>query len=54
MTQEEQHGLGHAVLQAEAALSSEPFVLMLGDHLYRSSHESGASCVQQLIDAYQV
>jgi len=52
--QDEQKGLGHAVLSAESALNaSEPFVLMLGDHLYRSSHETGVSCVTQLLDAYQ-
>jgi len=45
-------GLGHAVLTAQDALNPEPFVLMLGDHLYRSSHESGSSCTQQLLDAY--
>ena len=53
VVQEEQHGLGHAVLVAQEALKPEPFVLMLGDHLYRSNHESGTSCTQQLIDAYQ-
>mmetsp|Transcript_40596 Transcript_40596/g.111679 ORF Transcript_40596/g.111679 Transcript_40596/m.111679 type:complete len:314 (+) Transcript_40596:3-944(+) len=54
VVQDEQKGLGHAVLSAESALNaSEPFVLMLGDHLYRSSHETGVSCVTQLLDAYQ-
>jgi UTP-glucose-1-phosphate uridylyltransferase len=50
VVQEEQHGLGHAVLCARAALEPAPFVLMLGDHLYRSS--TGTSCVAQLVSAY--
>ena len=53
VVQEEQHGLGHAVLCAKSALLPEPFVLMLGDHLYRSSHERGTSCVAQLIESFQ-
>ncbi len=52
IVQEEQQGLGHAVLIAQASLKPGPFVLMLGDHLYRSSHETGASCVAQLLSAY--
>ena len=50
VVQEEQQGLGHAVLCARAALEPAPFVLMLGDHLYRSS--TGTSCVAQLVSAY--
>ena len=52
--QEEQQGLGHAVLLAKPALHEQgaPFVLMLGDHLYRSSHERGTSCVAQLLELY--
>ena len=57
VVQEEQHGLGHAVLCAKSALqkggASEPFVLMLGDHLYRSSHERGTSCLSQLLEGFQ-
>jgi UTP--glucose-1-phosphate uridylyltransferase len=41
------------VLLAKPALkANQPFVLMLGDHLYRSSHETGSSCVAQLLRAY--
>jgi UTP-glucose-1-phosphate uridylyltransferase len=45
-----QEGFGHAVFCAREAVGDEPFLLMLGDHLYRSSTE--ASCAQQLIAAY--
>jgi UTP-glucose-1-phosphate uridylyltransferase/mevalonate kinase len=45
-----QEGFGHAVYSARAAVGDEPFLLMLGDHLYRSTTEM--SCTQQLISAY--
>ena len=34
VVQTEQLGLGHAVLTAQQKLTAEPFLLMLGDHLY--------------------
>jgi UTP--glucose-1-phosphate uridylyltransferase len=46
-----QEGFGHAVYCARAAVGDEPFLLMLGDHLYRSTGEK--SCARQLIEAYQ-
>jgi UTP-glucose-1-phosphate uridylyltransferase/mevalonate kinase len=46
-----QEGFGHAVYCARAAIGSEPFLLMLGDHLYRSN--GSASCAGQLLEAYQ-
>ena len=45
-----QEGFGHAVYCAREAVGNEPFLLMLGDHLYRSDGEK--SCAQQLIEAY--
>ena len=45
-----QEGFGHAVYCAREAVGNEPFLLMLGDHLYRSSIEE--SCAEQLIAAY--
>lgn len=45
-----QEGFGHAVYCAREAVSSEPFLLMLGDHIYRSC--GGRSCAQQLLEAY--
>jgi len=48
--QEFQEGFGHAVFSAREALGDEPFILYLGDHLYRSNTEK--SCTQQLLEAY--
>lgn len=48
--QNKQEGLGHAVYSAREAIGNEPFLLMLGDHLYRSGSER--SCAHQLVDAY--
>jgi UTP--glucose-1-phosphate uridylyltransferase len=48
--QPKQEGFGHAVYCAREAVGGEPFLLMLGDHLYRSNN--GRSCAQQLIEAY--
>ena len=51
VTQSTQEGFGHAVYCARQAVGDEPFLLMLGDHLYRSSGEK--SCAGQLLEAYQ-
>jgi UTP-glucose-1-phosphate uridylyltransferase len=51
VAQPNQEGFGHAVYCAREAIGDEPFLLMLGDHLYRSSHE--VSCAKQLLDAYK-
>ncbi len=48
--QPRQEGLGHAVYSAREAVNGEPFLLMLGDHIYRS--ESERSCARQLVDAF--
>ncbi len=50
VTQTAQEGFGHAVYCAREAVGNEPFLLMLGDHLYRSKIEM--SCAEQLIAAY--
>jgi UTP-glucose-1-phosphate uridylyltransferase/mevalonate kinase len=50
VTQTTQEGFGHAVYCARQAVGNEPFLLMLGDHLYRSATD--VSCAQQLIAAY--
>ena len=46
-----QEGFGHAVYCAREAVGDEPFLLMLGDHIYRSG--SDKSCARQLLEAYQ-
>jgi len=46
-----QEGFGHAVYSAHELVGSEPFLLMLGDHIYRSTGD--VSCARQLMDAYQ-
>jgi UTP-glucose-1-phosphate uridylyltransferase/mevalonate kinase len=45
-----QEGFGHAVYCAHEAVGNEPFLLMLGDHIYRS--DGGTSCARQLLEAY--
>lgn len=50
VTQTRQEGFGHAVYCARELIGDEPFLLMLGDHIYRSLTER--NCVQQLMDAY--
>ncbi len=51
IVQTAQEGFGHAVYAAKEEIGNEPFLLMLGDHLYRSTVE--LSCARQLLDAYQ-
>lgn len=51
VTQTAQEGFGHAVYCARQAIGDEPFLLMLGDHLYHS--DGPVSCARQLMDAYQ-
>ena len=50
VTQDLQEGFGHAIYCAREAVGNEPFLLMLGDHLYRS--DGPRSCAKQLVDAY--
>jgi UTP-glucose-1-phosphate uridylyltransferase/mevalonate kinase len=48
--QSAQEGFGHAVYCAREVVGNEPFLLMLGDHLYRSNGQK--LCAQQLLEAY--
>ncbi|MBN1900694.1 nucleotidyl transferase [Candidatus Sumerlaeota bacterium] len=48
-TQETPLGYGHAVYSAKRFVGKEPFLLLLGDHLY-ISHIKGKRCARQLID----
>ncbi|MCX6079013.1 MAG: sugar phosphate nucleotidyltransferase [Chloroflexi bacterium] len=49
--QSAQQGFGHAVYNAVKSVGNEPFLLMLGDHIYRSNND--ISCARQLLEAYQ-
>ena len=51
ITQKEQEGFGHAVYCAKEWIGDEPFLLMLGDHLYISKEDR--SCTAQMLDAYE-
>jgi UTP--glucose-1-phosphate uridylyltransferase len=50
LTQDVQEGFGHAVFCAKEWTNSEPFLLLLGDHIYSSKIE--ISCARQLLDIY--
>jgi UTP-glucose-1-phosphate uridylyltransferase/mevalonate kinase len=51
VVQETQDGFGHAVYCAKEWVGNEPFLLMLGDHLYAS--ENAVPCAQQLMRVYE-
>lgn len=50
LTQDEQEGYGHAVFWTKEWVNDEPFLLMLGDHVYLSDTEK--SCASQVVEAY--
>ena len=49
INQNEQKGLGHAVLQAESVVGNNPFAVLLPDDLFFSEK----SCLYQLIDIFK-
>ena len=49
VNQEEQKGLGHAILQAEHLIKDQTFAVLLPDDLFISRE----SCLHQLIDTYK-
>jgi UTP--glucose-1-phosphate uridylyltransferase len=51
LTQTEQQGFGHAVYCTRDWVNDQPFLLLLGDHVYTSQIES--SCATQMLDIYQ-
>ncbi|RKU11760.1 GHMP kinase [Candidatus Poribacteria bacterium] len=51
VTQDVQEGFGHAVYCARDWVGNEPFLLMLGDHLYGSDEPD--SCAKQVLTAYE-
>ena len=50
VVQKEQKGFGHAVYCTKEWVGNEPFLLMLGDHLYESHHE--IRCAQQILNVF--
>ncbi|MBD2353134.1 UTP--glucose-1-phosphate uridylyltransferase [Tolypothrix sp. FACHB-123] len=50
LTQPQQEGYGHAVFCAKDWVQNEPFLLMLGDHVYKSDIDK--SCAQQMVELY--
>jgi UTP-glucose-1-phosphate uridylyltransferase/mevalonate kinase len=50
VSQDVQEGFGHAVRCAHDWVGDEPFLLLLGDHLYASTTK--ASCARQMLDIY--
>jgi len=51
LMQDKQEGYGHAVFCAKEWVKDEPFLLMLGDHVYSSDTEN--SCSSQVLDVYE-
>jgi UTP-glucose-1-phosphate uridylyltransferase len=51
VTQEVQEGFGHAVYCTRDWVSDEPFLLMLGDHLYVSKDDR--RCAMNLLEIYE-
>lgn len=50
LNQDEQEGYGHAVFCTKEWVNDEPFLLMLGDHVYLSDTEK--TCASQVVEAY--
>ena len=51
LTQTEQEGFGHAVFCSRDWVGNQPFLLLLGDHVYAS--DAKLSCAAQMVDVYQ-
>lgn len=51
LTQETQEGFGHAVFCAKDWVQNEPFLLLLGDHVYKSAQE--ISCAAQMLAVFE-
>jgi UTP-glucose-1-phosphate uridylyltransferase/mevalonate kinase len=51
LSQDTQEGFGHAVHCAREWVQNEPFMLLLGDHLYTSP--TPKSCARQLVEVYE-
>lgn len=51
VVQEKQEGFGHAVYSAKNWVNNEPFLLMLGDHIYKSYTDK--RCAEQILDMFE-
>jgi len=51
ISQPSQEGFGHAVYCAREFVGDQPFLLMLGDHLYLS--DTDKPCARQLLDVFE-
>jgi UTP--glucose-1-phosphate uridylyltransferase len=51
LIQDQQEGYGHAVFSTKDWVNNEPFLLLLGDHIYKSN--DNLSCASQLVKIYQ-
>lgn len=51
VVQEKPEGYGHAVWCAREFVEREPFLLMLGDHIFTSQHHK--RCARQILDVYE-
>lgn len=50
LIQEQQEGFGHAVYCAKAWVNQEPFLLLLGDHIYQTQDQR--SCAEQVLATF--
>ena len=48
--QDQQEGFGHAVYCAKTWVNDEPFLLLLGDHIYQTQDQR--SCAEQILAAF--
>src|ERR671931_1141822 len=53
VTQPSPEGYGHAVYCAREWVGAEPFLLLLGDHVYLSSDPQGRRCARQVVDVFE-
>lgn len=52
-TQPSPEGYGHAVYCARDWVGQEPFLLLLGDHVYVSADRLGRRCARQVVDVFE-
>ena len=53
VTQAKQEGFGNAVMCAKDNIGKDTFLLVLGDHLYKTAHPQKHACVQQILECYK-